>query len=162
VPYTFAGISPSSLLGTTITLAVWNPLTISYAVSPTPPANAFTLGQGYWVRLSAAASLYKTGEAADPTIPFQVALGAGWNMIGDPFEVTAPIANMTFQIGTASPVTYAQAVSSGLITGALFTFGPSDSAYEVKGPSDSLQPYWGYWIYANQACNVNISATPAG
>ena len=95
-PSDYAGQSIASVLGyPSPVMAVWNPATNAYDVTPTPPANAIDAGQGYWVRFPASESIGALGTPTPTNSPFIIALRSGWNMIGDPFPVNVPLSGMS-------------------------------------------------------------------
>ncbi|HEX5322892.1 MAG TPA: choice-of-anchor tandem repeat GloVer-containing protein, partial [Capsulimonadaceae bacterium] len=65
-----------------VTLAVWQPSTGSYAISPASPADIIRPGVGYWARFAGGVTLFDKGQHTNPLAPFDIPLSAGWNMIG--------------------------------------------------------------------------------
>jgi uncharacterized repeat protein (TIGR03803 family) len=152
-----SGVPPFSLLG--VVAATWDAESDpqGYVISPKPPADQFRLGQAYWINL-------KSGEtpsvyiAATTATSASVSLYAGWNMIGDPFSTAAPISEITFTPnGSSTALSFAKAVSDGIITGALFTYQSGDTAYQILGSAGSLTPYWGYWIWVSEDCTMSLA-----
>jgi hypothetical protein len=143
----------------TIMMAVWQTGAKIYSVSPTPPANTIVPGQGYWVRLAATTNLPDIGVHTNPTKPVSIALAAGWNMIGDPFASSMPVASLTFTVGSGSAITYGAAVDEGIIGPTLYTFGAGATVYTAVGGTDTMEPYSGYWIDVLQSCTMTVPAS---
>ena len=138
-----------------IKLAVWDPTSSVYAITPTPLANTLVPGKGYWVRFTASTSLLGSGVPTDSTVPSVVTLAAGWNLIGSPSYLVA-IASIDVAsgpIGGSEP--FANAVSGGVVNGTLYAYQATDTLYEAVNPAtDSLSPHLGYWLYAFQPCSL--------
>jgi len=159
-PYDYTGNPVANLLtGSAAKLAVWNPSTFSYAVTPTAPADTFHQGGAAWVRFSQPTALIIRGS--DITVNNQVAvpLKVGWNMIGDASTIDVPIANLTVDSG-ASNFTFAQAVSNGLVSSTMYSYDTTTNAYVSHTSGDSLQAYTGYWLFAPTACTLEIPNIP--
>lgn len=73
-------------------------------------------------------------------------------MIGDPFMVPIPVANLLFANGTE---TFAQATtgSSPLIGATLYTYAAGATAYSAV---TTLEPEQGVWIQAASATDVQV------
>jgi hypothetical protein len=154
LPYTYTGTSLDTLFGYSgVTLAVWDQGSDAYALTPTPPANQISLGQGYWVRFPQVVTIDTAGTPAPTNAPFDIPLQAGWNMIGDPFATSVAISSLTFNNGTE---TFAQATGSStpLVGSTVWTYGAGSSAYTS---ATSLAPDAGYWVFAYSATDVEVS-----
>jgi hypothetical protein len=152
--YDYPGVSLDTLFGYKgVKLSVWSPINVSYFVTPNGTAGSLRLGVGYWARLPRALMLSRTGTLAPTNVPFTISLPAGWNMIGDPFPESVPLASTTFGAGT----TFAQATSgqSPLILSTVWAYSQSTNGYVA---ATSLDPLQGYWIYAYSATTMNIPA----
>jgi kumamolisin len=155
VPYTYTGIT--GIFDSTPTLAAYDTATGQYVVSPNAPANLVQAGQGYWVRAGEPINLLTAGTPVTAN-PFSVALSAGWNLIGDPYSTAYSIAAIdVLASGSTTPVSWTSAVASGIVDNALYTYPAGSSAYTAIDSSFSMQPFAGYWIYANQACTLEFS-----
>jgi hypothetical protein len=156
VPYDYPGASPSSVIGPAgadVVLAVWNPLTSSYALTPTAPANEVRLGQGYWVGLESAATLLYFGTPAPTTQDFAISVQKGWNQIGDPFLSGVPLGNLLVTSGSQT-VSFAQAVTNGWIYGTVYGYnGGTSNSYYSTG---LLATGDGYWLYAFQPVSIVV------
>ena len=142
-----------------VVLAVWNPTSTAYDVTPTSPADTIRPGQGYWVRALNPISIYAVGISTAAESGYSIPLAAGWNMIGNPFANNVSLSSITVIDSDHESHTIATATSSGLVGGVLYTYQPSDIAYEiVPESSGSLSPYEGYWLDAAQPCTLSIPA----
>jgi uncharacterized repeat protein (TIGR03803 family) len=153
LPYTYAGIDVDTIFGYSgVKLAVWNPLTAVYSVTPTAPANQIVAGQGYWGRFPQAVNVTIAGTPAPTNTPFIIQLEPGWNMIGDPFAATIAISSLKFNDGTE---TYAQASSgtSPLIDPTFYSYGAGATSYST---ASSLQADQGYWVFAYSATDLDV------
>ncbi len=155
VPYDYSSVALDTLFGYSgVTLAVWNPTTQAYAITPTSPANKVTYGTGYWVRFPSGILVSSFGLPASTSSNFNISLKAGWNQIGDPFFTAVPIANMTV---TASGTTtsYVDAIGTN-ISDTMYFYNQSTNAYVAAGPTGTMQAQKGYWIYAFQNCTLTV------
>ena len=155
--YAYLSDPPSIIFGNPAAkIAVWNPTTLAYSITPKSPANTFRQGYGAWIRFSGPISLRIVGSDISSGGSVPVTLAAGWNMIGDPSTSATPIANITVDSG-AGAVTFSQAVTDGVISPTLYSY-TIGGGYVSHTSADSLQPYSGYWIFANSACTLHIPA----
>ncbi len=137
--------------------------------------SALSAGFGYWAKLPAAFSktLQETvyTSTLSDTIRYdtvQVPLFSGWNQIGNPFQFEIQIKDLKFVSTAGSTTAYSGAASAGLLRdGELYWYRPG-SGY-VHGPAlagatvtlPTLEPYRGYWLYANQTCTMLIPPYPS-
>ena len=158
VPSDYTGQSLASVLGyTSPLLAVWDPTADMYDLTPTPPSNSLTVGQGYWVRFPATESIATDGTPTSTNAPFFVTLQNGWNMVGDPFPAEEPISATSITPTGGATQSFAAAVSNGLIEGTLFTFGSGDTDYEViPSATGFMTPYLGYWLFASTDGTMSV------
>ena len=166
-PYDYSGSSFDALFGALNTapagttpngnrshVAVWDPMVSAYAVDPTPPADAFRLGRGYWVFLKNGADLLQAGVSpTGPTV--SVALRPFWNQIGVPSTSGVPVSSLRFNTG-ATTLSFANAISSSnhVVSPTLYRY--DGNAYQAVGVADTLQPYQAYWIKVFVATSVVI------
>jgi uncharacterized repeat protein (TIGR03803 family) len=152
-PYDYPGVDLDSLVGYAgVKLAVWNPTTMSYALTPNAPADQIRLGVGYWARFPQSVQL-SPGTPAPLNQPFTISLSAGWNQIGDPFLVSIPLSSVTFNNGA---MTYAQATSGTSPTiGSIYSYNAAKGQYVVD--RGSLVPQQGYWIWASVGTTMQIT-----
>ena len=172
-PYDYSSLSFDTLFGTLNTaatgatpngnrshVAVWDPTADNgvgaYAVDPTPPADAFRLGVGYWVYLKNGASLSQPGGTPSGA-SVSVALNPFWNQIGVPSTAGVKVSSLTFVVGTnTTPLSFAEAVSSSnhVVSATLYSY--DGHTYQPVGAGDTLQPYQAYWIKVFVATTVHI------
>ena len=171
-PFDYTGIgSFASVFGLTAAQASVSPRLVQYAPAlnsyvfyPTAPADTLRLGQGYWIRFPSANYLHIPGNSASTTQPFSIPLQQGWNQIGDPFPLAAPLSTMTVSgTGGTGPLASTPAV----VQATLYSYNTSTNAYAALSPAtDLLNPYVGYWIFAFQPCTLSVpvpaSTPPAG
>jgi hypothetical protein len=129
-----------------------------YVFYPTPPANTFRLGRGYFMAYKQNLPLSVQGTSADTTRPFEIPLNAGWNMIGDPFPFSIDFTKVKFRDG-GQLKTYQQAVSTGAIGSALYSY--LSGAYVLRF---QLDPWVGYWLraYRNVVMVIDPTTDRAG
>ena len=157
--YSSSGMTPGQiLLGLAASkLAVWVPSENDYQVTPIYPADQVRIGAGYWVRFAGPATVESAGAGAPDGEDFPMSLTAGWNMIGCPWTSSVALSTATVLDSVNASHSTSDAVSSGLIGGSLYAFQPGDTNYEVvSATSGTMKPYLGYWLYASQACTLNI------
>jgi len=113
---------------------------VGYEIHP----GAFTemeRGRGYWLRLDEAVSVSTCGAYASGTQ--EVALVAGWNLIGHPLEVSVPLSQVQVTDGVQT-VSLSAAESAGWLQAIFYAY---DSGYVAHTPSSGLlQPWSGYWL----------------
>jgi hypothetical protein len=106
----------------------WSVLTTTDTLQP---------GEAYWLEVSAVTTVPLTGTPA--ASPLSLTYEAGWQLLGNPFDVPLPIASIT---------------NHGLIT----TCYSYDLAWGVLNPAtDSLQPGRGYWILLSSSTTLTFT-----
>ena len=153
----FAGIFsvPAVASGRSARLIQYSPALSAYLFSPTAPADTLRLGQGYWVGFSSANYLHVAGNPA-PAQAFTIPLQQGWNQIGDPFQVSAPLASISV-VSAAGGASGLLPSTPTVVQPTLYAFPANSSAYLKLNPAtDSLNPYAGYWIFAFQKCSLSV------
>lgn len=166
-PFDYTGLgSFASVFGLTAAqasvsprLVQYAPLLSSYVFYPAAPADTLRLGQGYWIRFPSANYLHIPGSPASTTQPFSIPLQQGWNQIGDPFPIAAPLSTITVSGSNGSgPL----ASTPNVVQATLYSYNTSSGAYDALSPAtDALNPYAGYWIFAAQPCTLSVPV-PAG
>ncbi|MDR3709347.1 MAG: protease pro-enzyme activation domain-containing protein [Capsulimonadaceae bacterium] len=154
-PYDYTGVSLDTLMGYTgVKLAVFEPTSNSYDITPNGKASAITLGVGYWARFPQAVTFTSVGTAAPTASPFAISIAKGWNMIGDPFNETIPLASLTFG---SSSTSFASATSgsSPIVYGTFWSYSTSSGSYVA---ASSLKPLNAYWVYAYSATTMYVPA----
>jgi parallel beta-helix repeat protein len=110
--------------------------------------DTMTAGRGYWVKmtgddtLTGVGTLYEqfipSGETSAPSVPPQIPLAVGWNLIGYyqlPNETTATVSNALSTLNGAWSTN----------TNHLFTFTKGSSP--IMTPVSLMNPGDGYWIF---------------
>ncbi len=129
-------------------LATWD--VGRYVYFPTPPADKFRLGRGYFLGYKTNLPLSIQGTPADATRPFDISLAPGWNMIGDPFLFDIDWTKSQIVDGGVVK-TYDQAVSSAAIGAALYSYQSGTYVLDFR-----LTPWRGYWVRAYRAVTLRI------
>ena len=103
------------------------------------------LGLAFFVDLPSPLDVISYGRAS--TLPIQIPLYEGWNMIGDPFPYPVAFNSLTVVKG-ANTVPVAKAVDQGVLLPYLYRY--QDGSYTFSAlPAGDLQPWEGHWIYVN-------------
>jgi Tol biopolymer transport system component len=144
----------------------WDGTAQKYVYHPTPPADTFHLGVGYFMQdsaLGASGSLPLTNpngttapqDASGNYLPFNIPLQTGWNMIGDPFPFSVDLSKLQINDGgNLVNVPDAQTGGNPALGAALWTY--EHGAYEVVY---TLDPYRGYWLHAFRPVTLVVSAS---
>ena len=164
-PYDFTGLGDfatlfglaSPLVNPNPRLVQWQPTLGVYVFYPTAPADTLRLGQGYWIKFTASTYLHRIGAAIPTTqSTYSVALKAGWNQIGDPFTTSTNVSALTSSTTAGAAVALTSANS--LILPTLYRYDTGTKAYvKLDTSAGTLDPYNGYWIYANQNATLTFS-----
>ena len=170
------GLTDDPPVGSDPVLFSFQPDQNRYVATPAFPADTLHNGAGYWIRLSSATSLHRLGVPAPTNKNFLIPLQKGWNIIGTPFASSIAVS----KIGVAPTDAPAQTVSFATSTklglgdknnvmwtypagGGTFPNGSGCNAVTASGAySDgfghtaptltAIDPYVGYWLYANTPC----------
>jgi len=161
-PYDYSGDALSAIIDEPNALAaVWYSKTKKYDLTATAPADTIYEGKGAWVRfLQPVNLLIKGADLTAGTGTLTLPLPAGWNQIGNPYSVPAPLSSFVVIDGSGNRMSLAQANAKGIIYAVLFSYNSATNQYDAHD-NDSLQPYRGYWIDAFQDCKIEIP-TPNG
>ncbi|MFQ5809772.1 MAG: carboxypeptidase regulatory-like domain-containing protein, partial [Armatimonadota bacterium] len=152
VPYDLSGTPLATVLGippSEVMLAAYNPTTAAYILYPSPPADAFHLGTGYWIYLDALTDLTTSGPVA--TDPYRRPLLAGWNLIGDPFRGTVDYSMVMVEDRTGALMSLSDAFGAGILQSGLFTW-----MFGGYRTSLILTPFTGYWVLAFEQCTLVV------
>jgi hypothetical protein len=159
-PYDYSGTSLNNILGVgksegAAPLAIWQPSSLNYAVSPTAPADTLHLGLGYWTKLTGTTSVYFAGPA--PTTPvIHVALQPFWNQIGVPSVTAINVSDLTFSTADEQDLTFAQASSPDRHIVDSTIYGYDGAAYTPITAGGTLEPWQGYWIKVYKATTISL------
>lgn len=152
---------PASATGRPVAaLFAFSPTLNNYIRYPSVPADTMRLGVGYWALLPSDRSyVHRSGAPAPGGQPFRVILQPGWNMIGDPSGL--PVALTSIQVESLPAGTTASAAlgSSSLVQLPLYTW--DGAKYVSFGAEGAIQPFVGYWIFANQNATLVVPTVPA-
>lgn len=161
--YTGTGITPDRLLGTDrIVTWVTDPSLTDpasgfrggqYVRFPTPPADAFQLGRGYFIRLDQSTDFTQPGTPAPTDQPFALRLDRqGWWLIGNPFPFKVDWQRTrVMDLATGQTMGLRDAVLQGLLRDALFALNATATGYFT---SAVLDPFRGYWVRVEGARGV--------
>ncbi|MEO7716983.1 MAG: carboxypeptidase regulatory-like domain-containing protein [Capsulimonas sp.] len=159
-PYDYSGTSLNNILGVgksegAAPLAIWQPGSLNYAVSPTAPADTLHLGLGYWTKLTGTTSVYFAGPA--PTTPvIHVALQPFWNQIGVPSVTAINVSDLTFSTADEQDLTFAQASAPDRHIVDSTIYGYDGAAYTPITAGGTLEPWQGYWIKVYKATTISL------
>jgi len=115
------------------------------------PFTQVELGVGYWLYLDVAATEWVSGtKSPDPVV---IALTGSWTMIGTPDPQPVLWSACSVSDG-AETKTVPQAVAEGWIDATAYYYDAGSYKSlrcDGSGDDDSLRPWHGYWLLANQA-----------
>jgi hypothetical protein len=171
-PYDYSSLSLTfaQLLGLSApAIAQWQPTTEIYAIAPNAPADTFRLGQGYWARFQSAVNLSVAGIAASGSSQ-TLSVSGGWNQIADPYPVAVSLSNLAIQQGAGAQMSFATASgpTENLVSPVVFSYDPTAGNYVAHyvgnpaEPNPVLNPWVGYWFFADVAVNVIVPNPSAG
>jgi len=136
-----------------------------YKIYPSADFTRVVPGEGYWLYLTAAGAsdvVTVAGElaAADVVLP----LAGGWQMVGHPHTVGVLWSDCELTDGVDTK-TLAEAVAAGWIEPTAYYYETGAGYGLVKpdgsGDDDTLRPWRGYWVLANQA-GLDLIIPPPG
>lgn len=114
-----------------------------------PSTFKFPAGAGYWLYLPRDVMVNQSYENMSADSAFSVYLYKGWNMIGNPFAKNVAWGAALFTYRGEGPKMLLEAEAAGWVRSNLFSWNSIYSRYDQVTPRDFLQPYTGYWLYAN-------------
>jgi hypothetical protein len=79
-------------------------------------------------------------------------------MIGDPFPGAVSLGSVQVAAGGTTYPNLDTAGKAGVVYFTLYSYPAGASAYQTESGDGSLTPYVGYWLYAFQAANLEVSA----
>jgi len=126
-----------------------------YIYFPTPPADKFRLGRGYFLGYKTNLPLSIQGTEANQTQPFDIQLAPGWNMIGDPFLFDVDWTKVEIVDGGVVK-SFDQAVATAAINAGLYSYQSGTYLLDFR-----LTPWRGYWVRAYRAVTLRIDPTLA-
>ncbi len=103
-----------------------------------------------------------TGNAL--TVPLQIILEKGWNMISNPYVYEIPLNYLRIvpleNNPSLSSISFSEAVRNNVIRGGVFYYSAAESGYRFfEDLTAALKPWQGYWVYLNTRVSV-LFATP--
>jgi hypothetical protein len=111
------------------------------------------LGSAYWLRVTADTPVTLNGLKADPTVPYNVTIGANWNLVGCPRIHDVPLATLQVQQGDNPAVSWADAVTGHLVQDHVYSYVPATNNYQL---GDTISPWQGYWMRCLVANGVTL------
>lgn len=164
-PVTLLGVPGSDVSSRAFAFVTWDATSQRYIYFPTPPADGFHLGRGYFLQdtntgttlaLTNATGIPAAKDVTGAYAAFPIALQQGWNMIGTPF--TTPVDFSKLQVkeadGTLVNVPAAQTGTNPDLGAALWTY--AHGSYQVVY---TLDPFRGYWLLANKPVTLIVTAS---
>ena len=125
---------------------------------------------------TAAKPLTVKGLSLDESVPFEMTLAPGWNMVADPYETAVNLLNTTIEV-SEDGVSFESLSSTALTDNFLYKFDPrtvqGEKAWYSKITLDpdggtgeisyeAMSPYQGYWLYNYSSSNVILRFSPEG
>ena len=107
-------------------------------------------GEGYWLWLDVAAS--EQMEGTEALAPCGMPLGGGWNLVGHPCADAVPWSACQVSDGVETKGV-PDAEAAGWIDPAVYYFAGGEYKQlrsDGAGDDDTLRPWYGYWLLANQ------------
>jgi hypothetical protein len=136
-----------------------------------PALEPLTPGKGYWENFGGATAVKIKGKITTPDQDVSIALLAGWNQIGNPYQQPINITQLQFQyladnvsVDLATAITRGWIVAQTIPTVGQVAIFDYDSAQGYI-PATTLEPWKGYWIRVLVSEGVTITypnPTPGG
>ncbi len=158
-PYEYGGVANGNvadLLGIpaadrtngNFSFLTWTNTPPGYISFPTPPADTFHLGVGYFMQEAnpnvtlAVTQLGAPANGGDPVKTFNIPLQVGWNLIGEPFPFPVNFLNLKVQgaNGQVMDILSAQTGSNPTLGAAMWTY--ENGVYQLAYTLDQWKGYW--------------------
>ncbi|MEN6642250.1 MAG: hypothetical protein ABFE08_07370 [Armatimonadia bacterium] len=134
-------------------LAWWDALSPGDSKYKLWPSFRFhTPGNAYWWRVPSDTTVSFTGLQTDPATTYEVPLGAGWNLLGNPRLTSVPLSDVKVRFGANEPVSWSEAVNQRYMQDTLYSYSQT-AGYELK---DTLEPWAGYWVRCLMSNGVTL------
>ena len=145
-------------------IARWSTSRGGYDIYPSGEAKEVKAGKAYMILLDAAREVSVPGTPLKTDVDFSIHLLPGWNMVGNPFPFEIALSDLKVNF-EGRIVTLAEAASQGIVAGYAWTMWGGGN-YELVHPTffgakRNLEPWRGYWIYADKECDLVVPPTPA-
>jgi len=89
---------------------------------------------------------------------YNISLQDGWNIVSAPCYDSIAKTDIIVRNNSIDR-TWVQAVDNGTILGFLYDYNRTDQSYDF---SDSLEPGYGYWVWAYYDCELRFSSSETG
>lgn len=111
----------------------------------------WTAGKGIWVYFSKETEITIPGMPVSESSPFSIILKQGWNIVGNPFLFDIPVdGGITIDDKAFN--------ESEAVKHLVYSYDSGSNSYVAE---DTLEPWSGYLIYANQEATLKASPTRA-
>jgi len=117
-------------------------------------------GIGYWLHLDEEKELDFSGILTDESIPIEIGLPEGWNLIGNPYQSEIVFGEQVQVKKGEESKTLGEAMEEGWISPWIYGFDSDTGGYEVFELGTPLQPWRGYAIKALVPCTIIIKTGP--
>ena len=139
-----------------------------YVMAPPAENIPYHAGMGFWTR-TYEDNVTVDAEVQVPDEAVEVALGNGWNQIGNPFPFVVSTVDLKVRCGDTE-LSLLDAQGQGWVSAYLFGYDTTSGGYVMLDPTTGcLQPWNGYWMRSYQdGCVLIIpptecsSSAPAG
>lgn len=114
-------------------------------------------GIGYWAYAAAPVEAQFHGRPAPESVPVDIPLARGWNIIGNPFSSEVAFGDNLSMSCSEGSLPLSEAVGAGWLQGIAYGYDNETDEYYEVGQGGALQPWKGYAIKALTACVLTIN-----
>ncbi len=107
-------------------------------------------GRAYWLKLSGDKTVTIRGGEPERAFPVEVALQAGWNAVGVPFELPFSLASLQVRVGQEA-LGWNEAVARGWVASGVWKWKPEGGYARADASGGLLVPLEGYFLFVRQA-----------
>ncbi len=170
-PWEFSDSSWEAILGlpsSQFAAFDWDALQNGYVLS-----SSAARGIGTWIIYYGSDPSYNNGSAfyqANPQPPTdlttgapQVQLHSGWNLIGNPYNYSVPLAQVVgvSDANNTQALSWQELVNAGIVANFLAYWDPIQSEYRyLQDINENVQPNFGYWVFVQTAQDLTIQFPP--
>jgi hypothetical protein len=155
--YTGGDDDPVSVLGLpagTFQIVQYNPANGRYE-----PVTRLQPGRSYWIRILGQGDTFiRAANARAVTLPlsdkYVVRVLRGWNQVGNPSPYSVSVRNLKLLFEGGVHLSFADAVSRGLIRSSLYTYNRKRNIYEQLTVNSQIPPGTGVWIYSTREQSI--------